>query len=671
MKQFLLTSLLLSGLDAVAQNDTTVHSLDEVVVIAQRSDRKNLELPFAVEKITQQYLQQYSPRTTAEALQGINGVFVQKTNHGGGSPFVRGLTGNQTLMLVDGIRFNNSTFRYGPNQYLATIDPFLVDNIEVVKGSGSVQYGSDALGGVINVVTTDPSFSTGKPTWSGRALAKGMNLNMEKTGRAEAAYATQKMVISGGITYRNFGDLYGGDTTGRQSPSGYNQLSINAKAKFLLKQNITLTLAHQNDGQCHVPVYHKVVLENFAINEFDPQKRQLQYARLNISTANNFFEAIEITALRQQSIEGRASRKNGSNSLRKEKDAVNTLGLTANFTSSYATVFTANTGVELYHDKVNSTRQDINIDNNQSAFKRGLYPDGATYGNYSLYTLHHAQFGKWGFDAGLRYNNFNIDIPDTSLGKVNITPSALVWNGAANYAITSHSRLYVNYSTGYRAPNVDDMGTLGIVDFRYEVPAYSLKPERSGNLEAGYKYNGKKVWGSIALYQMKLSNLITRIKVEGEVIGGYPVYKKENVEDGVIKGVEASLGWQPVNALTFNGNISYTYGQNNTKNEPIRRIPPMNGRVMARYANDGWKGTVETLFASKQSRLAAGDKDDNRIPAGGTPGWQVVNLYGSKPFNAFDLGLGFQNVFNVDYRTHGSGINGVGRSVWLMAEVRL
>ena len=51
------------------------------------------------------------------------GVWVQKTNHGGGSPFIRGLVGNQILVLVDGIRLNNATLRYGPNQYLATVDP--------------------------------------------------------------------------------------------------------------------------------------------------------------------------------------------------------------------------------------------------------------------------------------------------------------------------------------------------------------------------------------------------------------------------------------------------------------------------------------------------------------------------------------------------------------------
>ncbi len=670
MRVVVALSFLLAAGNLIAQTDTGTHTLNEVVVTAQRLGQKNIEVPYSVEKVSSQHLQRYNPRTTAEALQGINGVFVQKTNHGGGSPFIRGLTGNQTLMLVDGIRFNNSTFRYGPNQYLATIDPFIVQNIEVVKGTGSVQYGTDALGGVINVQTTTVNFAKKKPVWSGRVVGRIMNRDMEQTGRTEVAYATKKMVLSGGITYRNFGDLYGGDTTGRQTPSGYDQLGINAKATFLLSENTTLTLVHQSDVQQQVPVYHKVVLENFALNKFEPQKRQLQYARLATTTSNPLFSTIEITALRQYNTEGRLSRKNGSTLLRSERDKINTVGFTANVTSNYGRLFTANSGIELYHDKVNSARSDINTITNIASNKRGLYPNGATYGNYSLYTLHHVQLGKWGFDGGARFNTFAIRLTDTSLGKVSIRPSALVWNAAASYAITINSRLYVNYSTGFRAPNIDDMGTLGIVDFRYEVPAYNLKPEQSGNVEVGFKYDARRFWGNIALYQMQLTNLITRIKMEGQVIGGYSVYQKENVEDGIIKGAELALGWQPLKALLFTGNINYTYGQNNTKNEPIRRIPPFNGRVMATWQNKSWYATAETLFAGKQDRLSAGDKDDNRIPKGGTPGWQVVNVFAGKQFKAINISTGLQNILNVDYRTHGSGINGVGRSGWLTVSYR-
>ncbi len=88
-------------------------------------------------------------RTVPEALSEIPGIQVQKTNHGGGSPYLRGMTGNQILTIVDGIRLNNSTFRYGPNQYMNTVDGMAISAMDVALGTGSVQYGSDAIGGAI------------------------------------------------------------------------------------------------------------------------------------------------------------------------------------------------------------------------------------------------------------------------------------------------------------------------------------------------------------------------------------------------------------------------------------------------------------------------------------------------------------------------------------------
>lgn len=106
-------------------------------------DTKN---PFVISSITNQQIVEKGARTTPEALQCVSGVFIQKTNHGGGSAFIRGLTGNQTLIVLDGIRLNNAIYRYGLNQYLNTIDMFTVDKIDVLKGIGSVEYGSGVYG---------------------------------------------------------------------------------------------------------------------------------------------------------------------------------------------------------------------------------------------------------------------------------------------------------------------------------------------------------------------------------------------------------------------------------------------------------------------------------------------------------------------------------------------
>ena len=164
---------------------------------------------------------------------------------------------------------------------------------------------------------------------------------------------------------------------------------------------------------------------------------------------------------------------------------------------------------------------------------------------------------------------------------------------------------------------------------------------------------------------MQLKQLITRIRVEGERVNGYNVYVKDNTDEAFIKGVEAEADVKLAKWFQLQGGLAYAYGYNATRNEPLRRIPPFNGRVRATYNKQHWFASAEYWFASKQNRLAQGDKDDNRIPKGGTPGFDVINLYAGYQWKQLQLQAGLQNLFNQDYRTHGSGINGYGRSVWL------
>ncbi len=662
-------------LSAYAQEDTVVKSLNEVIVTANRTMQKEAVVPYTVQSVDRKQLNQFNPRTTPEALMGMNGVFVQKTNHGGGSAFVRGLTGNQTLILVDGIRLNNSTSRYGPNQYLNTVDAFTIQKIEVARGTGSVQYGTDALGGVIHVLSNEPLLKKnnddGIKKIAATAIVKFMSGNMEQTSRAEMNYSSKGFAAIVGATGRDFGDMIGGDTTGKQSPSGYKEFAYDVKLKFKLDEQVQLTTAHYFLQQKHVPVYHKVLLENFALNEMDPQQRMLTYAKLSVSNSNKLIRTIDFILSHQQSVEGRNSRKNGSVVLRKEKDKVGTVGFTVDVLSEFTKIWTANSGIELYHDKVNSSKEDINESTGSKTVLRGLYPDESKYGNYSLFSLHHFNLKNFRINAGLRYNLFDIRIADTTLGNVNIKPSALVGNAAVSYSINQYHHLFASFSSGYRAPNIDDMGTLGIVDFRYEVPAADLLPEKSFNYEAGYKFRSKKLTATANLFYMQLKQLITRVKQEGEVINGYNVYKKENTEQAFIRGAEAEMDWQILKNWNVNAGFAYVFGQNTTKHEPLRRMPPFNGKVLSTYKLNRWFAGAELWFAAKQDRLAQGDKDDNRIPKGGTPGFQVINLYAGYELKHLKLNTGLQNLFNTDYRTHGSGINGYGRSIWLNIQFTL
>lgn len=661
--------LVVASLKLSAQKDTVVKQLNEVVVTANRMVQKENLIPYTVKTMSKTDFNQFFPRTTPEALMALNGVFVQKTNHGGGSAFVRGLTGNQTLILVDGIRLNNSTFRYGPNQYLNTIDPYTISRIEVARGTGSVQYGTDAIGGVIHVITSEPAYQKeidkNSKILKGAVSGKWMSGNMEQTGRAELQFSSKKIAAAGGVTIRKFGDIIGGDTTGKQLHSGYNEMAYDVKLKWKLKENLQLTAAQQFLQQKNVPLYHKILLENYLLNEMDPQQRMLNYARLQMGSNNKIFKLLEFTVSFQQSIEGRNSRKNASTIERREKDKVNTAGVTFNVTSAPAKFWKANSGIEFYNDRVFSSRTDVNLSNNASVVLRGLYPNNSRYGNYSLFTLHHFLFDNLSIDVGLRYNLFNIRISDTSLGNVKMNPSAVVGNAAILYKLSGNHCLFANYSGGFRAPNVDDMGTLGIVDFRYEIPASDLLPEKSHNFETGYKFRDKKLQITADVYYMQLQQIITRVKVEGQQINGYNVYKKENTEEAYIMGAEADINYSIKKALNIFAAASYTYGQNTTKKEPIRRIPPFNGRIAATYKRSAFFAAGELMFASKQGRLAQGDKDDNRIPAGGTPGFCVINVYAGYEWKQIKFNTSLQNLTNRDYRTHGSGINGYGRSLWL------
>jgi outer membrane cobalamin receptor len=657
------------------ENVDSTKQLKEFVVTANRNHSEIQNVPYSYIKLNKKDLENSQYRTTPEALTGSSGIFVQKTNHGGGSPFIRGLTGNQILLLMDGVRLNNSIYRYGPNQYFNTIDVYSISHIEAVKGTGSVQYGSDALGGVIQVFTKEPNFSNTKEMHSDVQIKK-VSQQMELSSHAEIEYQSKKIALLMGATLRDFGDLFGGDSTGKQSPSGYKENAVNGKLKINIGPSSVLTFAYQYFNQKNVPLYHRIKQENFEYYLFEKQNRQLGYAKIEHLSHNKLFSKASIILSTQQSLEKRNYHKNNDINKFIEEDKVSTIGFTTDILSQFKNNWSANSGIEFYYDKVRSNRDQITISNSIHNKQRGLYPALAKNANFSVYSLHHLKLFKFKIESGLRHNIFNLIIPDAVLaGKIpsniQISPSSLVGNLAVSFPMTNFQSIYASISTGYRMPNIDDMGSLGLVDFRYEIPAYDIKPEKSYNTELGYKFVTRKEVINVSIFYIHLSDIITRTRVEGEMISGYNVYIKENSQESFLKGFEFSMSKHLFKKLMLSGNVSYCYGQNLSKNEPLRRIPPFNGRVAAIYNLNKFQMQFEYLFADNQNRLAQGDKDDNRIPLGGTPSWHIVNFSGSYEYKYFTLFSGIHNITNKDYRTHGSGINGVGRSLYLTLQFKL
>uniref|UniRef100_UPI003750A86F TonB-dependent receptor domain-containing protein n=1 Tax=Emticicia sp. TaxID=1930953 RepID=UPI003750A86F len=244
-------------------------------------------------------------------------------------------------------------------------------------------------------------------------------------------------------------------------------------------------------------------------------------------------------------------------------------------------------------------------------------------------------------------------------------------NVSVAYTIGSKSNIYASYNAGFRTPNIDDLGTLGIVDFRYELPTNELKPEKSKSYELGYKFRANHFSSTISVFYSQLNNLITRVKMPNQVIDGYNVYQKENVEKAFMRGTEWEFEAILTNKIKTYSGVAYIYGQNITKNEPMRRIPPLNGRLGIEFHQKQFFVRPELFFALKQDRLAQGDKDDNRIGKNGTAAWQIFNIQSGFTHKWLTINLSLQNLTNKDYRTHGSGINGVGRSAWLTLSISI
>ena len=181
--------------------------------------------------------------------------------------------------------------------------------------------------------------------------------------------------------------------------------------------------------------------------------------------------------------------------------------------------------------------------------------------------------------------------------------------------------------------------------------------------------------GAVHLFHQNLNDLIANVpsNYQGlDTLEGYKVFKRENVKEAIITGGEAELEVSVGRALIAFGNISYTYGQNLSDDEPLRRIPPLFGRTGVRGSfTQGFTYMGECLLAGKQDRLASGDISDDRIADGGTPGWVLFNFYAGFQRNGFSINASMQNIFNETYRIHGSGIDGIGRSFWISLRVHL
>ncbi len=636
-------------------------------------------------------LSERRPRTVPEALMEVPGAFVQKTNHAGGSPFVRGMTGPQNLILLDGVRVSNSTYRTGPIQYLNTVDGFSLERIELLRGPGSVLYGSDALGGVFQLVTRDPL--PPEPGTNARftplVILRGNSADLERSGRAALSASTPGFGIIGGATLRTFGDLRGGGDVGRQVWSGYDELDWDAKVRVGEPGGHKLEVLYQGTRITDAGRTDKLETKN-SLTLYDENARDLVYAagllRLRpIRTRLTFTPSWQRQAETRRKIQFVDDSWEATSKVARSHDVVNTLGMALRGdTRLFARRLDLLYGADYYVDMVRSESSSGTSDDDLSP-SQPTYPEGSRFQRFGLYALatgtplRTENWVELVVHGGVRLASFASLAPDIAgFGDVRCRHVGGVAAAGIHLRQRGKFAVGVGFDQGFRAPNLSETARIGDTGQWFQIPATSLRPDRSDTLELSGRFHaGPFTFGS-AGYVSFLRDLVIRAPatLEGQdELMGSPVVQHINAGNGRVVGIEGRLGIELPAHLSLGGDLTWTRGDYEDPDigwAPMSRIPPLFGTGRVRFAPP-WKHLFVEVYgqaAGAQRRLSPQDETDARIPENGTDDWWTLNIRaGLRPIRWLQLSVGVVNLTDNPYKIHGSGVYGSGSSLWISAEV--
>lgn len=676
--------------------------------------------------VTRQELEQRLPRSAPDALKGEPGVYLQQTAHGQGSPYLRGLTGQQTVMFFDGVRINNSTFRQGPNQYFFTIDSRTIQQLEIVRGSASTRYGSDALGGALLATPIEPRMERGAKPWivHPRAMTRFTTADAEMGGRAQIDLSYRgKLGILVGAGYRDVGQLRSGGrviapATGRtqkvppvfeaddrtQAGTGFRELTSDARIVWQPRRRHRFTLGYYDYRQFDAPRTDKCPPATAPEDEclvYLQQFRTLAYGTYEGTGGHPAAETIRATLSYGNQHERRRYRIGGGSFTENHgDDDVHSLGTslraqTHRFDLAPWVSLQGRYGTDAYLDLIDSQGwiyfRDVGIRFDQT---RGQYLDGGRYLTSGLWAEAELELAETvllrGGGRGALVHAQAPGDPETESATIDSTWGTAVGNAGLGVRAVPWLSFHLNLDQGFRAPNLDDLTSRQQTGpgFQYENP--DLDPERSLSTEVGMKVDHPwvelQVWG----YQTRIRDFIDRAPRTADECpnnalgcsGSQTVFQLVNLDGfAYVRGTEADLRIYLPLDLRLRGTVSYAWGEgpnpiaatsaDQPATRPLSRIPPLNGMAEA-----GWRGGKTGLYlfgamrwAGAQTRLALADMDDVRIPDGGTPGYVVFDVRAGYRLDPYLLvAMVVENLGDVAYRHHGSSVNGPGRGLTLQLE---
>ncbi len=647
-------------------------ALEEIVVSVTRRDTATHDISAALSLVDGSRIER--SQLLADALADAPGVFLQQTTPGQGALIVRGQRGSSILHLVDGMRLNNAIFRNAPTQYFSLLPTTAVERVETMRGTPASLYGSDAVGGAVQVVTRVPAFDGPGVRIDGNLFAGINNAENLRVLRTTINAGNNTVAGTASAEYTRTGnrDIGGGPRIG---PSGYTSKA--ARAALMVTPDDTqdwfVDVHYLN--QPSTPRVDELVAgfgqETPDSEEFYFEPNQRLYVHARHQRRDGPLGLDWRMGLSWQRIDDdRRTRNFGADERRLERNRSDLTGLLLTASREYARGNWL-AGIEYYHDKVSSRRSAIDVANGGMLPITSRFPDGSTLAQTAVFVnASHLLTARNTLNGGLRLSNVATDLSATSVSTAaRIDTTDIAGDIGWLWAIHDGWQIVGNLGLGFRAPNIFDLGTLGNrPGNRFNVPNTDLDSERVVQLDLGIRFQRDGLRFDAFAFVLDYDDRIASVSTGNLTADGRDIVQSVNAASAETRGIETAVVAELGNGLRLEANAQVTRGDQtvNDAHEAADRIPPLTGRIALRYAaSDRLTAHAWARFSGRQDRLSHRDVRDPRIDPNGTPGWGMLGarvdwLAGTRS----TISVGVDNLLDKGYRRHGSGLDAPGRNLF-------
>ncbi len=685
-KKIVLTDNSIISLDLVAKSV----NLDEIILSANRKAESKMDIPYTLEVIKQKDIEFTNPATSGDMMQNTGQVFVQKSQAGGGSPSMRGFEANKVLLVVDGVRMNNAIYRGGHLQDIMTLDPNMLERTEVLFGSSSSIYGSDALGGVMHFYTKNAQLSSDdKLLVKANAMLRYASAAQEKTGHLDFNLGWKKVASLTNITYSDFGDVMSGSTklngytntwdrnyyvkrfdnrdsmvkntnNNLQLGSGYKQIDLMQRFHIKTGEHLSHNINLQYSTSSFVPRYDRLAGDysgsnlKFAENGYGPQNRLLTAYTLNYDAKTVITDNIKVIFAYQKVDQDRITRRFQSNNRKYQNEDVSVLSVNIDAYKQIKEKHELRYGLEITSNDVKSSAKFINILTEAESPADTRYADGGSKMNtMAIYVSHSWEVNKnFVITDGLRFTNTSLTchFKDTTFFKFPFTTAkqnnqSLTGNLGFTWKSDNDYKLSLYTSTGFRSPNVDDMSKVFESSGNTViVPNPTLKPEYTYNFECNLSkvIQGRYKFDLTGYYTNLTNALVVKdFKLNGNDSAMYngsmsKVQATQNVDRAYVYGLNGGVQFDFNSNVSFKSVLNYTYGRYiDSKTDtvvPLDHIAPIFGQTSVIYKNKNIDGEFFVRYNGKKSSAdySPSGEDNASYSAdkinGYMPSWFTLNV---------------------------------------------